>query len=216
MKAKLVIFDMDGTILYTLTDLANSLNLALTQHGYPTRTLQEVRSFVGNGVKKLVERGLPTGTTQAQFDLVFDTFFSHYKEHSSDNTMPYDGIVDLLKALKSQGILTAVVSNKEHNAVLKLCDRFFSNLFDCAIGEMPSVKNKPAPDSVYLALDKLGIDQANTLYVGDSDVDMMTAKNANVKAIAVTWGYKDKDELIASGATLFVDRAEEILDLLEL
>ncbi len=211
MDTKLVIFDMDGTILYTLPDLHYSLNRALQLHGFPTRSIAEVRSFVGNGVRKLVERGVPAGTSADKTEEVFCTFFAHYKEHSADNTLPYDGIIDLLKRLKARGILTAVVSNKEHNAVLALCQRFFAGLFDYAVGEQPGIANKPAPDSVYLVLDTLDIDKKHTLYVGDSDVDMLTANNAGLQAVAVTWGYKDKSDLIACGASLFADKAEDIL-----
>ncbi len=202
---------MDGTILYTLTDLKNSLNIALEQFGYPTHTTEEVRSFVGNGVKKLVERGLPQGTDAKVVDQVFGVFFDHYKEHSTDNTVPYDGIVDLLKTLKKNGVLTAVVSNKEDGAVQVLCDKFFRGLFDCAIGERKGIQAKPAPDSVYLALDALNVQKEDALYVGDSDVDMLTAKNAGITPVAVTWGYKDKDVLISYGATDFADTALDVL-----
>ncbi len=198
-KYDLVIFDLDGTILYTLEDLKNSLNYALTSHGYPARTLEEVRRFVGNGVRKLVERGAPADTDPAELDRLYETFHVHYKQHDLDNTRPYEGIASLLERLRAAGLRLAVVSNKVDYGVKDLCGRFFPGAFDVAIGERPGVGKKPAPDMVNEALAQTGADRARAVYIGDSEVDVQTARNAGMDEIIVAWGFRTAEELAPYG-----------------
>ena len=198
-KYDLAIFDLDGTILYTLEDLKNSLNYALTSHGYPARTLEEVRRFVGNGVRKLVERGAPAGTDPAELDRLYETFHVHYKQHDLDNTRPYEGIASLLERLRAAGLRLAVVSNKVDYGVKDLCGRFFPGAFDVAIGERPGVGKKPAPDMVNEALAQTGADRARAVYIGDSEVDVQTARNAGMDEIIVAWGFRTAEELAPYG-----------------
>ncbi len=210
MNYTLAVFDMDGTILDTLEDLAASLNFALKGEGFPTRTLDEVRNFVGNGVRKLVERGVPGTASAAEIDEVYAAFIVHYKEHCADSTRPYDGILSLLKQLKKAGCKTAVVSNKADFAVKELCVRYFDGLFDAAVGERPGVKKKPAPDSVNEVLRLLSKDKADTVYIGDSEVDIETADNAGLSCISIDWGFRDRGFLIAHGAKFIVSAPEEL------
>ena len=189
------IFDLDGTILYTLEDLKNSLNHALSSHGYPERSLEEVRRFVGNGVRRLVERGAPAGTDAAELDKLYETFHEHYKVHNQDNTRPYEGIPELLEELRAAGVRLAVVSNKVDYGVKALCARFYPGLFDAAIGETPEVAKKPAPDMVEKALEELGVEKDRAVYIGDSEVDIQTARNAGLDEIVVTWGFRTPAEL---------------------
>ena len=198
-KYDLAIFDLDGTILYTLEDLKNSLNYALTSHGYPARTLEEVRRFVGNGVRKLVERGAPAGTDPAELDRLYETFHVHYKQHDLDNTRPYAGVPELMGRLKAAGLRLAVVSNKVDYGVKDLCGRFFPGAFDVAIGERPGVGKKPAPDMVNEALAQTGADRARAVYIGDSEVDVQTARNAGMDEIIVAWGFRTAEELALHG-----------------
>ena len=193
------IFDLDGTILYTLEDLKNSLNYALSRHGYPERTLEEVRLFVGNGVRKLVERGAPAGTDSAELDRLYETFHEHYRVHDLDNTRPYEGVPALMARLKAAGVRLAVVSNKVDYGVKALCARFYPGLFDVAVGETPDVAKKPAPDMVFKAMAALGADPARAVYIGDSEVDIQTARNAGLDEIIVTWGFRSPQELAPYG-----------------
>ena len=208
------IFDLDGTLLNTLQDLADSTNHALTVYGYPKRTTEEGRCFVGNGIRKLMERSVPQGTTETEIDRVHAEFTSYYKEHCADKTKPYDGILDLLHTLRKNGVKTAVVSNKADYAVKELCIRYFDGLLDAAVGEREGIRRKPFPDSVNEVLKNLGADRKYAVYIGDSDVDVATAKNAGMDEIAVTWGFRDADFLKENGAAVFADRPEELADLI--
>lgn len=212
---KMLIFDMDGTILYTLEDLMNSTNYALLEYGYPVRTLDEVRQFVGNGIHKLVERAVPEGTPKDRIEDVFETLEKHYKIHCMDTTKPYDGIIDLLKKLREKGFQTAVVSNKVDFAVQDLVDDFFRGLFDIAIGEREGVRKKPAPDSVYEVMKAFHLAKEDVVYIGDSDVDFETAKNAGVDYILVEWGFRDRIFLESLGASVFAKKPEDILNLVQ-
>ncbi len=212
---KMLIFDMDGTILYTLEDLMNSTNYALLEYGYPVRTLDEVRQFVGNGIHKLVERAVPEGTPKDRIEDVFETLEKHYKIHCMDTTKPYDGIIDLLKKLREKGFQTAVVSNKVDFAVQDLVDDFFRGLFDIAIGEREGVRKKPAPDSVYEVMKAFHLPKEDVVYIGDSDVDFETAKNAGVDYILVEWGFRDRSFLESLGASVFAKKPEDILNLVQ-
>lgn len=205
------IFDLDGTLLSTLDDLAASTNYALRRHGMPEHTLDEVRWMVGNGVRLLIERATPDGASNPQFDSVFATFRSHYVEHSLDTTRPYPGIMEMLTELKRRGRRIAVVSNKFYAATQELCRHFFGDTVEVAIGERESIRRKPAPDTVIEALRQLGVGPEGAVYVGDSEVDVATARNSGLPCISVLWGFRDRDFLTEHGATTFVTSPEEIL-----
>lgn len=213
-KYTLAIFDLDGTVLDTLEDLADSLNHALEQYGFPKRTKKEVRSYVGNGLRKLVERSLPAGTSEATAEQVFDEFNSYYQIHCLDKTAPYDGIVQLLTDLRRQGMLLAVNSNKGDTAVQELCAQLFHNQFDVVMGEREGIPKKPAPDSVNEILRCLGVTRESAIYIGDSEVDILTAKNAGLDACIVTWGFRDKEYLQAQGAPLLASSTKELYQIL--
>lgn len=215
MKYKLIIFDMDGTTLYTIEDLANSLNYALEKSKLPTRSLPEVLRFVGNGIRRLIERAVPESSSEEIIETVYANFTEHYTIHCADTTRPYDGIIELLKALKEKGFLTAIVSNKADYAVQALCKDYFPNLFDAIAGEKQGVNKKPAPDMVNNILKLLNLSAHDAVYVGDSEVDVQTAKNSNMDCIAVDWGFRTRDELIEAGATVIVSTPDEILGKIE-
>ncbi len=210
---KLAVFDMDGTILDTLEDLKDSTNFALEKCGYPTRSYDEVRRFVGNGIRKLIERAVPEGLTVEQIDRVHEVFTEHYKVHCADKTKAYDGIKPLLEKLRAGGVKTAVVSNKADYGVQELCKEYFDGLFDYAVGEREGIRRKPAPDAVNEALRVLGMSKSEAVYIGDSDVDFETAKNAELPCISVLWGFRDEEFLREKGATLFVHDPAEIYDI---
>lgn len=210
MAYKLAIFDLDGTILDTLEDLADAMNYALGEHGYPGRTIEEVRRFVGNGIRKLIERAVPAGLAKEEIDGVHETFSAYYQQHCADKTRPYEGVLPLLERLRAAGCLTAVVSNKADAAVQPLCRRYYNGLFDYAVGERTGIRRKPDPDSVQEVLRRLQVEAADAVYIGDSEVDIQTAKNAGLDSIIVTWGFRDRDYLESQGGRRFVDRPEEI------
>lgn len=214
MSKHAVIFDLDGTLLNTLQDLCNSTNAALAQFGYPIRTLDEVRRFVGNGVKLLMLRALGVEKPEDcdNFEEVFAAFRAHYALHSNDNTCAYPCVPELLHKLNVAGVPMAIVSNKLDAAVKQLNDIYFKDDISVAIGENESagVKKKPAPDTVYAALRELGVSAENAVYVGDSEVDIATAKNAGIPCISVTWGFRDRDWLIAHGAEILCDTPQAV------
>ncbi|MGN1195094.1 MAG: HAD family hydrolase [Acutalibacteraceae bacterium] len=212
---KAVIFDLDGTLLNTLSDLAASVNYALKSCGYPERTIKEVRAFIGNGVIKLMQRATPDGISQQSFDRCFEAFRSHYLEHMFDTTKPYDGILPLLDALKTDGIKTSVVSNKLHSGVVGLCKDFFGDRLTCAFGVLDESERKPSPANVFKALEYMNVDAGNCVYVGDSEVDVQTANNAGLDCIAVTWGYRDIDVLKLINPKYIIDSPEEILEIIK-
>lgn len=207
------IFDLDGTLLDTLGDLAASCNYALRVHGLPERTVEEVRRFVGNGVRKLMERAVPEGCPQAQFDEVYAAFRRHYLDHSLDTTRPYDGVPELLAELRRRGRRVAVVSNKFYAATQALVRHFFGDEVAVAIGERENIRRKPAPDTVLEALRQLGMPRETAVYIGDSDVDIDTARNCGMSCISVLWGFRDEPFLRAHGAATLVRRPEDILVL---
>ncbi len=211
----LVIFDLDGTILDTLEDLAASTNYALKESGFPERSVDEVRNFVGNGIGKLIERAVPTGTAEETTRHVLAVFREHYGEHCEDRTAPYAGIEELLLRLGQLGVKTAVVSNKADFAVKKLCGKYFKGLLDAQVGERGGVPRKPAPDSVNAVLSELGIDRENAVYVGDSDVDIATARNAGLDEILVSWGFRGREFLSEHGARVIVDTPSDILKYID-
>ncbi len=211
MSYRLYVFDMDGTILNTLEDLADSLNYALARHQMPARTIDEVKTFVGNGIRRLVELGVAEGTSEEVLEQVLATFAAHYKIHCADKTAPYKGVVDVLRALKAQGKLLAVVSNKADFAVQELCKQYFDGIFDIAVGERPEINKKPAADMVNLVLNQLGISKAEAVYIGDSEVDLKTAENSLLPCVAVGWGFRDAAFLKECGATDVVEKVEDLL-----
>ena len=207
------IFDLDGTLLDTLDDLAAAVNYALRCYGMPEHSRDDVRRFVGNGVRLLMIRAVPDGEQNPRFEEVFDTFRQYYLEHSLDTTRPYDGIQETLMALKERGCRLAVVSNKFYVATQELCRHFFADTIEVAVGEHEAegIRKKPAPDTVNEALSQLGVDGRHAVYVGDSDVDLQTARNAGLPCISVLWGFRDKDFLMANGATTFITSPEELI-----
>ena len=221
-KYHIFIFDLDGTLLDTLQDLADSVNYALRTHGMPEHSLDDIRRFVGNGVRLLMERAIPDGANHPQFDDCFATFRRYYMEHSLDNTRPYDGIPEMLRQLKARGCRLAVVSNKMMAATQSLVAHFFPEV-DVAIGEHEAegIRKKPAPDTVREALRQLEISPDSSplgrpgevVYVGDSDVDIATARNSGIPCVSVLWGFRDRDFLLAHGATTFAETPADILNM---
>ena len=208
-----IVFDLDGTLLDTLDDLTAAVNAALSAYGLPSRTKEEVRGFIGNGIVKLMERAV--GNTEgADFQSILETFKGYYKDHCADFTKPYDGIMPLLQELKKRGLKIAVLSNKADFAVKMLAKEYFGDLFAEAIGENEAagIRKKPAPDSLFAVMKRLNADKNTTVYIGDSEVDIQTAQNADVDYISVTWGFKDKAFLIENGGKSFVDTPMEILN----
>ena len=205
------IFDLDGTLLNTLNDLAASTNYALRWAGMPEHSVDDVRRFVGNGVKKLMERAIPDGLDNPKFDETYATFRKHYLEHSLDTTKPYSGIPEVLAELKRRGKKLAIVSNKFYAATQELARHFFSETIEVAIGERENIRKKPAPDTVLEAMRQLGVGKEGTVYIGDSDVDIDTARNVGVPCISVLWGFRDRDFLIEHGATHLISKPEELL-----
>ena len=195
-----IIFDLDGTLLNTLEDLTDSVNYAMEKFGFPVHTIEEIRSFVGNGAPKLIERSIPQGTENPSYEAVLAAFKEHYAAHCEDKTKPYEGVMELLAQLKEKGCRMAVVSNKFDGAVKRLCKKYFGSYLETAIGESADVKRKPAPDTVYRALHELSCDGSRAVYVGDSEVDIQTAKNASLPCISVTWGCQTVEQLKAAGA----------------
>ena len=211
MKYNTYIFDLDGTLLSTLGDLAASCNYALRSCGMPERSLDEVRQFVGNGVKMLMIRAVPGGEENADFEKAYATFRENYMHHNLDTTAPYPGIMDMLKRLSEGGAKLAVVSNKFYAATQELVAHFFGDYVKVAIGEREQIRKKPAPDTVIEALRQLGADANSAVYIGDSDVDIDTARAAGMPCISVLWGFRDKDFLIQHGAETLVESPEEIV-----
>lgn len=211
MKYKSYIFDLDGTLLDSLTDLAASCNYALRINNMPERTIDEVRMFVGNGVRKLMERAIPDGNRNELFQKTYTDFRDHYLIHNLDHTSPYNGIITMLKSLKDDGCNIAVVSNKFYAATQELVNHFFGDYVSVAIGERDNIRKKPSPDTVFEALRQLNVEKDGAVYIGDSDVDVMTAKNCGMPCISVLWGFRDKKFLIEHGANVFVEKPSEIL-----
>lgn len=214
MKIKAIVFDLDGTLLNTLTDLHLSVNYTFDKYGFKHRTESEVRSFLGSGVRVLVEKALPDDKKHMT-DECLEVFKEYYDRHKDDNTAPYAGINEMLYTVRKAGYKSAIVSNKYDAAVQQLKEVTFSGLIDFAVGEGNGVRTKPAPDGVLLALERLGATKDEAVYVGDSEVDLMTARNSGLKCIAVTWGFRDRDELIARGALNIIDSPAELLPLIE-
>lgn len=211
---KAIIWDLDGTLLNTLTDLHSAVNAALAECGLPARTVEEVRCFVGNGIPNLIARAVPAGTDEKKEAEVLASFLSYYTEHMNDHTAPYEGILPLLDDLREKGVRMAVVSNKADYATAELTRLHFGDRLDAAVGAREGVPKKPAPDGVFTALDALGVPAAAAVYIGDSEVDVATGKNAGMDVIAVSWGFRDVETLRAAGARMICDTVAELAELL--
>ena len=214
MKYKLALFDMDGTILDTLEDLTDATNVIMEKYGYPTHGIDAVRTFVGNGLRKLIERAVPADTDAAKIDTMLADFKVYYADHCADKTHAYPGVSAMIARLRAQGIITAVVSNKVDEGVQELVKTYFPGLFDLAVGERPNVKPKPAPDMVFAALEALKIDIRDAVFIGDSDVDLKTAQNAGIDGIFVDWGFRTPEVLRALGAETIVSTPEAVEQLI--
>ena len=209
-KINTVIFDMDGTVLNTLDDLTDAVNHVFSEFGLPARNKEDYRKFFGNGIGYAMRCAAPDGTDDALFDKMIPVFRDHYNKHCLDKTAPYEGILDLMKALYDKGYKLAIVSNKIDSAVKELNERFFSEYVTVAIGEKPGIKRKPAADTVFAALDELGSSRDEAIYIGDSEVDLQTAQNAGLPCIAVLWGFRDRDFLVKNGAVTFAESPEDV------
>ena len=210
-----VIFDLDGTLLNTLEDLRDGVNYVLALRGYPERSLEEIRRFVGNGIGKLIERAAPEGTAEEEREEILKEFRLYYTEHCRVKTGPYNGIMDLLKSLKEHNIQMAIVSNKNDAAVKDLVKYYFSEYISVAIGECAGVRKKPSPDSVWKAISLLGVKKEQAVYVGDSEVDRATAANAGMECISVTWGFRDEELLKSLEPEYLIHKPEEIIGIVE-
>ncbi len=210
MKYKTIVFDLDGTLLNTLDDLADSVNYALRTNNLPERTIDEIRRFIGNGVRILMRRAVGDKVTEEVYQKAFRTFEEHYRGNSRNKTAPYPGVLKMLGELKTRGYKLAIVSNKIDFAVKDLREEFFFDVIDVAIGDSEDTNNKPEPDMVYKALRELGASVEDAVYVGDTDVDLETAKNSGMDAICVSWGFRSRDELEGYNAPVIIDTAEEI------
>lgn len=214
MRYQTAIFDMDGTILETLEDMCASVNVTMDHVGYPRRTMDEVRRFVGNGAAKLIERCMPAGAEDPRYPAALEFYRAYYDAHAQIKTGPYPGVPELLNQLSREGVRLAVVSNKPDEAVRALTERYFPGVFPVAIGNRDGWATKPAPDSVYEAMRLLGARRESTVYVGDSDVDVDTARNAGLDSIIVTWGFRDENFLRAHGAQHLAHNADELYEML--
>ena len=207
---KSFIFDLDGTILDTLDDLHDSVNYALSCADFPPRSLDDVRSFVGNGILKLVQRAVPEGTNDADVDKVYAAFKDYYRQHCADKTKPYNGIVSALRKLKAEGYKLAVVSNKADFGVQILCKKYFDGLFEFAVGAKEGIRKKPYPDAVLEVLERMCVEKSEAVYIGDSDVDIETAKNAGLRCISVDWGFRSREFLLEHGAETIISCPDEL------
>lgn len=214
MKYNTVIFDLDGTLLNTLDDLRDSVNDILVQKGYEPRSLEDVKRFVGNGVRNLIRLSVPEQCGEEEVDQILDAFKEHYKHNMQNKTRPYNGIMELLLDLNRFNYKIAIVSNKFDTAVKSLSATYFGNLIPVAIGETTEIRRKPAPDSIFTAVKELGSDLSHTIFVGDSETDVRTAKNAGIPCIGVTWGFRCREVLRAEGADYLIDTPREILTII--
>lgn len=215
MKRATLIFDLDGTILDTLTDLTDSVNYALEKGGFPPREKSEIRFILGNGARNLIYRSLPEKEAEKNLDATLEIFREHYEVNKSRTTAPYAGIVPMMEKLKADGFKIAIVSNKPDDAVQGLCDKFFSDVCDFAIGNCDAFPKKPAPDAIFHAIKKVGGEVENAVYIGDSEVDVLTAKSAGIPCISVMWGFRDVDYLKENGATIFAKDADDLAKIIE-
>lgn len=207
-----ILFDLDGTLLDTLEDLADSVNAILKKYGFPLRDREEIRRFLGNGSERLMKEALPKDISETDFAKYLEEYQAYYKAHMEEKTAPYDGILPLLGELRKRGIKIGVVSNKFDLAVKGLCEKYFPGTIDAAAGEREAdgIRRKPAPDMVLIAAEWLGVYVQDCLYVGDSEVDILTAQNAGMDCVSVTWGFRDEGFLRKAGAAHLVHTTEEL------
>lgn len=215
MRFNTILFDLDGTLLNTLDDITDSVNLMLEGEGYPLRTTEEIREYVGNGAKTLVRRALPEGVSEEELSRCLSIYRKLYLENMFNKTGPYSGIEETLKKLKSLGVKMGVVSNKPDDATREMCRIYFGNILDAAIGDNPERKKKPAPDNIIEIMKRLEAKKEKTLYVGDSDVDMETAKNSGLVCAGVSWGFRSKEMLVEHGADYIIDEPRQLIDIIE-
>lgn len=209
-----IVFDLDGTLLNTLEDLCDSTNFALEKCGFPKRTLGEVRRFVGNGIRKLIERAVPESAEAPAITECYEIFCEHYKGNMENKTAEYEGVSDMLRALYEAGYKMAIVTNKADFAAQALCKSLFGEYVKTVVGSVDSRPNKPAPDGVYYALRQMGVEKSEAVFVGDSEVDMETAKNAEIDAVGVLWGFRDLADLQKAGVKMTVKDTKELKNLL--
>ena len=216
MRYSAVLFDLDGTLLDTLDDLTDAVNFALKGQGLPPCTREEVRGYIGNGIVMLLARSTKQRANEVDAERMLCDFKEYYAAHCQDKTRPYDGVMDLLSSLKAEGVKIGVVSNKVDFATKGLCKAYFGDRIDVAIGENEEggVRKKPAPDSVFEAMRVLSVEPADTVYIGDSEVDIQTARNAGLACISVSWGFKDSEFLLKNGATALAATVAELRNLL--
>ena len=214
MKYRLAIFDLDGTVLNTLEDLAAATNAALEMHGFPRHSVEDVRRFVGNGVARLIRRAVPEGTDEAECARVLDDFKTYYRDHVNIHTRPYDGIPALLASLRRAGMHVAINSNKFDAALQSLCRMHFSGLYDCAAGESAVTPRKPDPTAALRIMEALNVLPEETIYIGDSGVDLETARNAGTDAAWVSWGFRRRDEMQGFEISNAFDRVQTLQDFL--
>jgi len=213
MKYKTIIFDLDGTLLNTLEDLKDSLNYALEKYNYPTHTLEEVKFFVGSGIKVMIERALPSNVTN--FNDVYDAFLKHYEINKANKTAPYIGSLETIKTLSEMGIKMAIVSNKYQKGVEEICKPLFGKYIQVMVGEQPGINKKPSKDMVMIAIKQLHSCLDESIYVGDSDIDVLTAKNANIPCIGATWGFRGEKLLKEYGATYIAQNFSDIIEIIK-
>ena len=211
---KHVIFDLDGTLLNTIDDLADTGNHVCTLHGWPTHTVAEFKLMVGNGIPKLVERFAPQGTSQEVLDQAFQEFMDWYGVHKEDKTAPYAGMPEVTKALREAGVSIAVLSNKADVMAGPVVEHYYPGIFPVVQGALPGLPTKPVPTLLHKLMDRLGATQEDTLFVGDSNVDIRTAKNGGLTGCGVLWGFRSREELEAAGADVIVSTPQELLDLI--
>lgn len=214
MKYKLVIFDLDGTVLNTLEDLANAVNRALEMHNYPTHSIEDVRRFVGNGVAKLIRRAVPAGATEDDCASVLADFKASYRQHINDCTKPYPGVPELLRDLRAAGIKVGINSNKFDAALQSLCHIHFEGLYDYAVGESEITPKKPDPTAARRIMDAMGVTPEETIYIGDSDVDLHTGRNAGTDVAWVSWGFRKRSEMQGLDIPAAFDAPEALRDYL--
>lgn len=213
MEHKAFIFDLDGTLLNTLEDLKNSVNFAMRSMGYPEHTLEQVRMFIGNGIAMLIKRAVPQGTDEFDEKKTLGIFTEHYNAHLNDCTAPYPGVTESLTALKNRGVKIGVVTNKNDDSAKMLIVRYFGNLVDVTLGHLDGMPSKPNPEALLRVMSDLGVNAEETLYFGDSDVDVLTAKNAGVKCVGASWGFRSEDVLLKAGADMILADPHKIADL---
>ena len=215
MKKDTIIFDLDGTLLNSLGDLHACFNAAISNYGYPTRTEEEIKSFVGNGIKRAIEQALPYKIENSELEEIVNYFRNYYRENMYKLTKPYDGIIELLEILKQRNYKLAVVSNKYDLAVKSLCKQYFGNYINVAIGESENIRRKPAPDGILLAIKYLNSTIEKSIFIGDSEVDIKTAENIKIPCISVLWGYRNKELLTNAGGNIFANTPEDIIKIIE-